>query len=160
MTVLIRISTAALTATDGSCFAIPQAGVASCGMSPILPPAVRSRRPVWTSSWPGPDRARSIWPCGRCSRSTAVPTPEDRNLQHQQRQPPPAKSPGLAGEGAARCRLPAGTESDPGCIPRSCPPRRGLRRSVAGAADLERRGDPCARSRSGADPKCATWRRL
>ena len=42
-------------------------------------------------------------------RAEAQPD-EDRHLQHQQRQPPPAQSAGLAENGQARHRLPAGTQ--------------------------------------------------
>ena len=78
---------------------------------------------------------------------------ENRNLQHQQYQPAPAEPVALAAAGQARHRLPAGTEIDRRRIS-ACRDREGrLRRGMARTKDLERRRDPGAQRRSGADPR-------
>ena len=70
---------------------------------------------------------------------------EDRDLQRQRRQRPAARAAALAGRGAARHRLPAGTEGAAGEVSRGRDPRCRLWRDLARAEELERRRHPGAR---------------
>ena len=78
---------------------------------------------------------------------------ENRNLQHQQYQPPPAEPAALAARGKARRRRAAGAESDRRRFSASRDRQGRLRRGLARAKDLERRRHPGAQRRSGADPR-------
>ena len=77
---------------------------------------------------------------------------EDRHVQHQQCQPPPAEPAAMAARSQTRHRLPAGAE---GRRPRFSAARHRpgrLRRGLARPEDLERRRHPGAQGRAGADP--------
>ncbi|MCU1327642.1 MAG: Exodeoxyribonuclease [Bryobacterales bacterium] len=94
------------------------------------------------TAWGG-GQARIIWLGGRAA--------EDRHFQHQQHQQAPGQPDRLAQKGAARSCLPPGAKGRAAGISheRSSCPR--LSRSLAWRTFLERRSDPRAGLRPGAD---------
>src|SRR3954452_9098096 len=72
---------------------------------------------------------------------------EDRDLQHQQRQPAASEPPRLARGLRAGRRLPAGAEGDGRAVSGSRDPQGWLWAGAARAKELERRRDPGSRGR-------------
>src|SRR5688572_9950273 len=79
-------------------------------------------------------------------------TNENRNLQRQWRQWPPARAAALARGSTARYRLPAGTQRAGREISAGANPGAWLRRYLAGTKELERRRNPESPWRSARNP--------
>ena len=83
---------------------------------------------------------------------------EDRDVQHQQRQPPAAEPPCLARRVEARRGLSAGAQVHRRCVSRGRDARRRVSRDLARAAHLQRRGNPCQCRGAPTDPRPAPRR--
>ena len=105
-------------------------------------------RPAWRSglSWP-PDQGAAEGHCQFRLSARKEPPPEDRDLQHQRRHPPPAQPARVAGKEARR-RLPAGAERAQDDFPAQRAAGGRLPRHLARPARLERRRHP----RRGTEP--------
>ena len=124
----------------------PRRGAVGARTAPAPPPRQVARRPrarVRRSATSVPASPSSS-PCASSSLACCAAS-EDRDLEHQRRQPPPAAPARVAGRGRARRRRAAGAEGDRRRVPARRARGRRLRRGLARPAHLERRRDPGAR---------------